>query len=302
MSGPGIQKDDLEILSELMLVSSTRGIHGTGLASGASNLKPTVARTAGDPYYWQFEHKREEQLRLLLPINTYFIGHTRWRSMGVFGMPGVQPFALNRVVGSHNGSIFSVLDKFEEEQFPTDSAKFISDLNDAGDNIIPYLAKFDPTEDSFALVWYDRKKKLMHAATNGKRSLSFATHKKRSVMYWASELRFLHFALNKEQVEYWVFLPNKLYTWDPTNVLYWKTKDNNIEWLNADDIPPFVPKTSKIIHIGKGQNGLIQSKEVVDSELSEIPWMRDTNGVIDKKLQETMLEKQDDPKQLRLIH
>jgi asparagine synthetase B (glutamine-hydrolysing) len=305
MAGAGIHKDDLDILDELMLVSSTRGTHGTGLASGAGSLKPTVARTAGDVYYWKYEHQKEGNQRLLSPVNTYFIGHTRWRSMGSFGMPGVQPYALNRVVGTHNGSIFSIADKFEEEKFPSDSAKFLSDLNDAGENIIPYLAKFDPVEDSYALVWYDRKKKVMHAATNGKRSLAFATHKKRSVMYWASELRFLHFALNKEDVDYWIFQPNKLYTWNPAQVLYWKVKDDGIEWLEAEDIPPFVP-TTKVIHIGKGQNGLIQQINEIgatESELAEIPWMRDTSGkLIEGRSQEDLLEKQDNQSQLRLIH
>lgn len=300
MTGPGILSTDIDILDELMLISSTRGIDGTGLATGIRNAKPIVARTSGDPYYWKFEHNKEST-RLLSPINHWFLGHTRWRSCGALGMPGVQPYVFDRITGTHNGTIYSW--DFESEGYASDSKKLIHLLNDNADNLVPFLETLT-LADAYALVFYDRKTKTMYACHNGSRSLAYATNKKRNVMYWASELRFLHFALHRQDCDFWHFEPFKLYSWKPGEVHSNSIKGNHIEWLNWTDYrKPEIP--IKQVGHGHGGNGSTLFGET-EHDLLEIPWMRYSRdrqtGELIQEIREKQTEQQKGAKQLVIVH
>ncbi len=264
MIGNGIISRDLEILDDLMLVSSTRGTDGTGLAAGHGR-KGVTHKIVGDPFYWRYmlEGKAKAFENL---ANNFYIGHTRWRSVGKVEQAGVQPFIYDNIIGTHNGTIQSM----NWEGYSSDSMKLIWDINSAkGDTDKVFSNLYE--DDAFALVWYDFEKKVVHFANNGWRSLFFAVNKKRNVLYWASEQRFLNYALGKkpgravEEYEVYYFDCGYHYTVPIHKVRAseWETLD----YLERTDLPKAKEWPKKEPTIIEGETA---------EELLQIPWMRDT--------------------------
>lgn len=273
MMGHGIIGKDLDIIDDLMLVSSTRGMEGTGLSAGRSyDSRAHTFKVPGDPLYWRYMGNDEKKTRVkdIYDIsNSWFVGHTRSPSTGTIDMPSTQPFVYPSIVGTHNGTLFG-----DYHPFPTDSAKLIARIA-TGAESVPEIIGSLGANDSYALAWYNFEDKAMHFLRNGKRSLFFAVNKKRSVIYWASEARFLRFALAGEEFEMFYFEENKHYTIPVKSIKVPGKYELNI----VDEIPqPTNVKVfdkTKILPITKQTSNDNPIIGETPEELNDIPWLRD---------------------------
>lgn len=287
MMGEGITNADNYIIDELMLLSSTRGIDGTGLVVGRfrGGPKPISHKVVGDPFYWRFACKGKDG-GLYSITNEYAIGHTRWKSAGGTDADSmrkcVQPFVYDKCIVTHNGTIN--YDSYEP--FFNDSHRITSKINEtAPKDIQSVFTELDGIDASYAFVWYNRSNQTMNFLRNSYRSLFFAVNKKRSVFYWASEKRMLDFALANEEVDIFYFEPNRLYTTDCDK---FKSYRKMAEWMSSVEIKPPKPK---LIHIGKKLNDtlLTEGDDYMgesQQDLLEIPWMRDIEESKKRKVNE----------------
>lgn len=287
MMGEGITSADLRILDELMLLSSTRGIDGTGLVVGrfSGGPKPISHKVVGDPFYWRFGCKGKDH-GIYNITNELFIGHTRWKSVGGSDADSMrkclQPFVFDKTIITHNGTI----DYDSYEPYFNDSHKLANDINETPQKDLQNVfTSINGVDSAYALAWYNRTSKTMNFLRNSMRTLYFATNNKRSVLYWASEKRMLDFALVFEEVSIYYFEPNKVYSVNVNNMKYYRKMQ---EWLSS---APITPPAPKVIHIGtkRKETLLTEGNDYIGEshdDLLEIPWMRDIEESKKRKVNE----------------
>lgn len=246
--GPEIYKVDFDIFDELMLLSSTRGIDGTG-AYAAKSHTPTVngTKVVGDTFYWRANVDKRLEDRFYSISNSCVIGHTRWRSVGNVEIGAVQPFRLKNIIGTHNGTIKSVSwETVEEGKYKSDSHAVLSVFDNFRKEPTKVLEALT-WNDAYAFVWFDTVDNIFHMARNNRRELWYAINKKRKVAYWASESRFLDFVLDKE--DYVMF--------EVEPYVHYKIAPNLIKYCGEDKTPFFKEAYTKpeaptnVVHIEK---------------------------------------------------
>ncbi len=212
--GPGIQKGDLKLLEELSFVSALRGTDATGVAFGnSSHRDPKIFKVAGDAYYFNYMTNDVKDYDSV--FNNYFIGHTRYATIGDRTNRGAHPYLAGHIVGAHNGSINSY---HKLDGFPTDSAKLFANIATVG--LQATLDQLEPSE-ALALVWYDTKTKRINFFRNELRPLAFAIDHKSRVMYWLSESDMLRTMLKRRGIDHsgiYIFTEGIQFSFDPTRI------------------------------------------------------------------------------------
>lgn len=197
--GPGITKEDLQIVGLLGFLNMQRGIHSTGVAQiwyDDNRVKPKITKDVMPAMY--FFNKKEN--RELLTDSTVYalMCHNRYATVGNSdNVDGAHPFETERFIGFHNGTLRET--KYSDHpNFLTDSEALWNDITERGfvDTLSPLY------EDSaFALAYYDKVEKQIGFVRNNKRPLSFACHPTRSVVYYSSDMNDLKYTLNKANID-----------------------------------------------------------------------------------------------------
>lgn len=232
MMGSGIQRDDIKVLRDLSLASLMRGRDGTGFAFGSSWQPKTIeiAKTPSDVIYWEWEHfKDEDFIKRYTKIlsNNFYLGHTRSSTSGEDTHAATHPFDFTNLIGMHNGTLHSL----NWEGYANDSEKLYSLINAGGvENAISHLEE----GDAYALVWFDKKTKKVNFLRNKERTLHFAIHPTRTVMYWYSEEKMLRAVLARNGIEprgnsTYYFQPHYHYQFDPTHIVNHKDQTAKYE-------------------------------------------------------------------------
>lgn len=239
--GTGIIKTDLSVLYTLGFVNMMRGLHSTGVMRA-----------------WHHKNRPVEIMKDTVPAITFFndkdyrkiledcspvaiMCHNRHATVGnADNIEGAHPFATERYVGFHNGTLRE--DKYtKDSEFFTDSEALWNEIQANGfeDTLTKLYA-----DSAFALAYYDKETGKVGFIRNDKRPLAFAVHNTRNVVYYSSDLEDLRYALNKAGIDYSDYT---LGSWqhirtDPRNLTFRVTDEKLKERTNLWNIDRYEPK------------------------------------------------------------
>lgn len=211
--GSGITHQDLTVLQDLAIMSTVRGYEGTGFALGAVH-KPQrvhiIKKEKSDPLWFYRTLSKDDAKEMDNPCWDFFLGHCRKPTEG--DEHGVQPFDFSEITGTHNGTV-----EINQEGFHSDSQALYSKINDLG---IHATLKTLKDNDSYSLVWWDKKTRTVNFLRNSKRPLWFCLNDTRTVLYYASELGILRAALERRDIKllantHYYPQPGVLYQFEP---------------------------------------------------------------------------------------
>jgi glucosamine 6-phosphate synthetase-like amidotransferase/phosphosugar isomerase protein len=207
------------ILRWLSLLDQIRGEHSTGyFFMKADSTSSYIKREglphelwqdpAAEPYVTKKGVFKAGDLRIL-------VGHNRFATKGVVNTRNAHPFLVGPIMGVHNGTVLSGLNKLpDHNRFEVDSEAVFNAIGQGWslDQINKDL------NISFALAWIDRSKNTFNIANNGERPLHTVTSKAGATMFFASEAWMLEVALKAVKLtsaygsiakmannEHWVF-------------------------------------------------------------------------------------------------
>lgn len=237
MMGPGITMTLREAYKELLYVSALRGREGTGVLAVNTRAKPEVRRifkTVSEPNEFLRVHDGKSGF-LSSTMFDIFMGHCRWPTMGRVALANVHPFETERFIGAHNGTLESIAFR---DQKKTDSQMMFEAMEKKG--IVPVLETLR-SWDAYAVSIYEKDKKKLYLANNGRRPLAVAVLKRYDAIVWASEYLMLHMILRRNHIESEVFTltQDRLYEIDMESItagqVPWSVSDINRPEKNAEE-------------------------------------------------------------------
>jgi asparagine synthetase B (glutamine-hydrolysing) len=236
--GPGINSWDLSIVRDLLTVSALRGEDSTGVLQGLAQnwfghdkIDYVIEKMASESLYFKWYHLKSSKgnKRLLNSVSDNFICcHVRAATKGSIVDENAHPFEFEKFIGMHNGTLREK--KYEDSKTnKTDSELMFKDMDERG--IIPVLESLDPFS-AYAIVLFNKENGEISFVRNSQRTLYYAIHATRSVLYYASEIWMLRemAARNTEKLykdTVYEFKPDIIYTFHPQD-------------FKAKDIMPFV--------------------------------------------------------------
>lgn len=175
-----------DLFGNLLIVDSLRGMHSTGVAVVERfDSKIYMAKEIGHPFNLLMT---QEYTDLMNKACKVIIGHNRYATMGKHTVDNAHPFAFDKVVGAHNGTLdkWAIRELDDYEKFDTDSEAIFNTINNKG------IAKtVDVMEGAWALTWYDKEKNTINFLRNSKRPLHYAYSEDHCTLIWASEVEML---------------------------------------------------------------------------------------------------------------
>jgi len=244
IAGYGVTMRDMKFLEELMVFSSVRGHHGTGLASITTGRKKSVEvlkEAASSPKFcdWYGAALHDS-------TSDVYIGHTRWATTGSLKADAAHPFIAGDLVGAHNGTVRSYEQKGSGK---TDSEMMFKDMNVRG---IKTVLDGLTYHDAYAITVFDTSKERLYIARNDRRPLYIAFSKIRSVMYWGSELRLLKCAATDPDGEeldltYFDVTPFKLFEINIEDIKRGNFRPFKAVDINRPEAPPVLDDQSRLM-------------------------------------------------------
>lgn len=164
---------------ELLFVNSLRGRHSVGIAAIDTANKLTLRKKAMDindfldaaPVAEIFRHQ-----------NRCLIGHNRFATRGAVNNYNAHPFAMDHIVGAHNGSLINMKMLPDHDAFDVDSEAIFNSIDTIGVNETALKL-----HGAWALTWWDHRDQAIHMWRNEDRPLYYLYSEDRKVIFWASE-------------------------------------------------------------------------------------------------------------------
>lgn len=194
VAGRGITKDTIEAYKELLVVTSLRGPHSTGIYSytpyGAYAKEPhRIQKRLGNAMSFLQTDLREpvENKMFRTMMTDLYMGHCRYATVGEVTLENAHPFDTGRLVSAHNGTL---VEKEFMHKTKTDSELMFELIEKEGiKTVLQDLSAWS----AFAVSIFDKEEEILYLARNEERTLHFAVDSKTNVMFWASEERALTF-------------------------------------------------------------------------------------------------------------
>ncbi len=159
----GFQADERDSFTDMLVMDQVRGMDGTGVFGVYHNRQCSTLKVGTNasnlielPEYSKFETK---------VFNNFWaaFGHNRKATQGSISSKNSHPFVSNNIVLIHNGTLYNHKSIADTE---VDSEAIAVALNDkAPEDLLGELY------GAYALVWYDKRDKLIRVARNSERPL-----------------------------------------------------------------------------------------------------------------------------------
>ena len=188
------------LLSELLVVSTFRGMHSAGVASLASDGNADIMKCVGNPFNL-FDTKAYQDFST--GFKNVHIGHTRHATRGSVCYNNSHPFEYGDIIGAHNGTLMNdhelkkeITDKFGVD---TDSQVLFAHMAEHGvRDTIP------KTRGAWALTFFDKFDETLYFLRNDERPLWYCFDEERTTIFWASDHHMLKYILSdRHDVEVW---------------------------------------------------------------------------------------------------
>lgn len=172
-----------DAFADFLTVCQVRGRDATGVMVVNYDDKYDYAKMVGTPDIL-LDTKGYDKL-LGGGLKKVILGHTRLKTLGGNVRKNAHPFAHGDICGVHNGSLRWKHNVEGFKDFEVDSEWVMWHIDRYG--IEETVAKFDDTDDAWALVWWDENNKKLNFLRNKDRPLIFCHSEDRETMFWASE-------------------------------------------------------------------------------------------------------------------
>ena len=193
---------DKKIFKDLLVATSLRGKHSTGLFTipidNSESVKILKRAVTASEF---IETNKFELLMKDFSDYKYIVGHTRYATVGEINDKNAHPFVSENIISVHNGSVnnkheICVLGGKEGSDCEVDSESLAIALSK--NSIEDFVSK---VEGAFAIVWYDTKEKKLHFIRNTERPLHFGVVKDEDTILFASEAEALYFVAKRNDLE-----------------------------------------------------------------------------------------------------
>lgn len=188
-----ITNDDVGHLHELATLSTLRGTDSTGYLQGRQHKRDLIFNS---------RHTLENAVHLFTDggaslafkgSNTRLVmGHCRAATLGKVTLDNAHPIREGNIIGCHNGTIpIFAPDKGDEEK-NSDSRELFKRINDKG---VEQAVAESGASGAYAMTWVHLGTKVLSFLRNKERTLYYIMNAHKTKMFWASEWRFLKFAV-----------------------------------------------------------------------------------------------------------
>lgn len=200
----------LDAFKWMLHLDTMRGEDSTGVAfkrsktTGGQGPKTTVVKSEGIPYrlYSKFpeiftsrgEFEKENSFNF-----SWLMGHNRSKTIGAVNAKNAHPFHHGNIVGAHNGTISTGLQKLpkgNEIVGDTDSEQIFYALSKG----MPLKEIVEALKGAIALSWYDASDNTYHLFRNKERTLNYYINPTNSTLFYASEAWMIRTALMKSKI------------------------------------------------------------------------------------------------------
>ncbi len=240
-------QDDVNVFSQLLLISSLRGRDSTGVATATRHNYIKMRKEVYDSSYWL--NREFGKSKILSTTADVIIGHCRAATVGTVTHQNAHPFDTGRYISAHNGTIVNE-DIIEEAKKTkrTDSEVMFRMME--RDGIKPVLARLSD-KDAYAITMYDKETKELIFARNERRGLYIAVSEKRDSIFWASEFYMLKMVLNRQNP----IIKAEVYFLHPGHIYRVKVSDitRGEEPWSSEAIRPEPEEGEKVEEIKNGQ-------------------------------------------------
>jgi hypothetical protein len=265
--GPGIIRQDLDIIRHLGYISMIRGTDASGIYEANTRLgkksrwaADEMRKLAGDWSYLLWDIGRDHKCDLLNDVTRDLVMcHVRWSTRGADVDENAHPFLVDNLVGFHNGTMQD--EKYNLDKSKTDSEALFRDIAERG--LVDVLPHVDP-KSAYAIQMYDKASKTVYFARNDQRPLYFAVNSDRSVLYWASESLFLYCALGRLGVKFekvFSLRPDTIVAVKPENIRKGSDKIFTIIY-NKANVEKLVEKINAKAEEKKVENVVVKASNV----------------------------------------
>lgn len=253
IAGNFLTNSDIEAFEDLLLVTSLRGIHSTGVGI----VRKEWAKKQEDDDYvcktwrldsnaWDFlscDNYRKD-IRSNAGSNKAFFGHCRHATKGEISLKNAHPFIVKNIIGMHNGTIEGTFDYRDE--YDTDSEALFRNIAEKGLKEALEHIEASATHTAYAIVYFDTDNNTLNFIRNDQRPLVCAYTTSMEKILWASEEPFLDLTEDRNPIilqKPWFLAPRCLLSLNVDNVNIIKSRTVTKDFIE----PP--PKKSIISYI-----------------------------------------------------
>lgn len=185
-------QQDVDRFRDLLMFSSTRGKHSTGVVTLSSDvpyiIKDNSPKIENDFYYakapvnpLEFMDYPEFSTMMNIKNGKAMLGHTRYATKGAVNAENAHPFVTQDgiTIGMHNGTLTG--DYKYKDQFGTDSEALINILAEEGPEVLRHI------NGAWAIVWYDWFNNKLNLIRNNERTLFYSKTVSGDVLYASEE-------------------------------------------------------------------------------------------------------------------
>lgn len=194
---------DVRAFKDLLVADSVRGMDSTGLASigPARSVADTMLRkdtVSGSVFVGYYMDGG-----IAAATRRVLIGHNRKATHGSVTPLNAHPFITQngKLVGAHNGTIpygaLNALKSVNRLDYGTDSEALLNAISIDGPKSV-----LSNVYGAWALVWFDYEESTLNFHRNDERPLWICFNANNKVVYWASEVEMLEWALNRNALKY----------------------------------------------------------------------------------------------------
>jgi hypothetical protein len=194
-----------QAFKDMLVCSSVRGVHGTGIAGIGTDNKEDWVKMRGHVYDL-LEQKSFDSVASF--TKKILIGHNRAATQGAHNNSNAHPFDKPNVIGCHNGTIPTVAkhNLFEAYKFDTDSEAIYHTINHLMAGGQPWDLAVKNTvgmldEGAWALVMYMKRDDKLIFLRNKERPLYYCLFDDKAGLAWASEHWILRGCLERNNLK-----------------------------------------------------------------------------------------------------